>query len=74
MASHVTDGLTWERLYFTPDADIPYEGLLLTPPPGATPPPLVVFPHGGPHGVTSPDFMAWPVSLAALGYAVLMGM
>ena len=28
---------------------------------------------GGPHSVTSADFMVWPVCMAALGFAVLMG-
>lgn len=77
-SSHVTEGLTWELLTFpVPDATSSpssYEGLLLRPAtPTATPPPLVVLPHGGPHVATPADFLAWPVSLAALGFAVLMG-
>lgn len=75
--SHVTKGLTWEKLTFEPSDDnpyqLPYEGLLLRPS-SATPPPMVVLPHGGPHVVTPADFLTWPVCFAALGYAVLMGM
>lgn len=73
-SSHVTAGLTWELLPYQPDdpAALPYEGILLRGR-SATPPPLVVFPHGGPHTVSSVDFRALTIGLAALGYAVLMG-
>lgn len=69
--TQLTQGLTWERLHFT-SYSIPYEALLLRSS-GATPP-LVVLPHGGPHVATPADFLSWPVCLASLGFAVLMGM
>ena len=72
VTGHMTEGMKWERLHFT-TSDLPYEALLLLPPHlKATPPPLVVHPHGGPHIVTVADFLVLPVCLAALGYAVLM--
>ncbi len=49
------------------------EGLLTLPPAAAhapSPPPLVVFPHGGPDDVTPRRFSAFTVFLAAHGYAV----
>ena len=74
--SPVTANLTWELLHFQPEDNptcLPYEGLLLRRH-SATPPPLVVFPHRGPHLSNSADFLTWPVCLAALGNAVLMGL
>ena len=76
--TELTKGLLWEQLTFpVPDATSSpssYEGLLLHPVTSLdTLPPLVVMPHGGPHVVTPAEFMPWPVSLSALGYAVLMG-
>ena len=76
--SHVTDGLTWKQLTFSvPDKTsdpCSYEGLLLSPAtsPATPPTPLVVYPHGGPHSVTSADFLPWQACLAALGFTVLM--
>lgn len=78
MTGHMIEGMTWERLYFS--CEPPYEALLLLPAPVKTtqpgevpaPPGMVVYPHGGPHGAISSDFMVWPVCLAALGYAVLL--
>ena len=77
--STIADQLTWEILSFpslgNDPSDLTYQCLLLQPqrPPGATPPPMIVFPHGGPHVVSTADFLAWPVCLAVLGHAILMG-
>lgn len=76
--SDLTKDLNWELLTFTPsvgDKSIPYEGILLSlpRPPGGAPPPLAVFPHGGPHGVYTADFLLWHTGLALLGYTVLLG-
>ena len=76
MNSHLTNDLTWDRLHFKSGddpSDLPYEGLLLRPQ-STAPPPLVVAPHGGPHVATPADFLVWPICLASLGFAVLMGM
>ncbi|XP_064401064.1 acylamino-acid-releasing enzyme-like isoform X2 [Halichondria panicea] len=75
--SDLTKDLNWELLTFTPsvgDKSIPYEGILLSlpRPPGGAPPPLAVFPHGGPHGVYTADFLLWHTGLALLGYTVLL--
>jgi dipeptidyl aminopeptidase/acylaminoacyl peptidase len=45
----------------------------LTPPVGrdAKAPPLVVFPHGGPHSRDEPGFGWWAQAMASRGYAVL---
>jgi dipeptidyl aminopeptidase/acylaminoacyl peptidase len=73
------DGLKYEVLTFNPDdgSGLAYEAIVLSPkttPTTATPPPLVVFPHGGPHTLNSTEFYAWSSCLAALGFAVLFGM
>ena len=72
------DGLKYELLTFNPDdgSDLTYEAIFLSPkatPTVATPPPLVVFPHGGPHTLYSTEFYTWSTCLAALGFAVLFG-
>ncbi len=72
----MTRGLTWDRLHFKSGdspGDLPYEGLLLLPPPTATPPSLVVDIHGGPHAGMRAGFLPFPVCFAALGFAVLIG-
>ncbi|KAI9595245.1 Alpha/Beta hydrolase protein [Syncephalis fuscata] len=35
-------------------------------------PPLIMFPHGGPHGVNTTNFSAMTVALASLGFSVAM--
>ena len=72
------DGLKYELLTFNPDdgSGLTYEAIFLSPkttPTTATPPPLVVFPHGGPHVLYSTEFYVWSTCLAALGFAVLFG-
>ncbi len=76
--SNLTKDIHWERLTFKPsvgDKSIPFEALLLSVPrpPGSALPPLAVFPHGGPHGVYTADFLLWHSGLALLGYTVLLG-
>ncbi len=64
--------LQWQTLTF-PTQDLTYEALFLRPSPDHTPKPrLVVFPHGGPHVAFPADYLQWPVTLAALGFAVLL--
>ena len=68
----VISDLRWEKRSFT-TSDLPYEALLLRPPADkVSQPPLVVFPHGGPHVAIPADYLVWPVCLAALGFAVLL--
>ena len=71
------DGLNWELLNFDPSdgSGLPYEAIFLSPKttPTATPPPLVVLPHGGPHVLFSTEFYVWSTCLAALGFACLLG-
>ena len=55
-------GLTYGAIFLSPKAT-----------PTALPPPLIVFPHGGPHIIFSTGFRAWTASFAALGFAVLLG-
>ena len=53
-----------------------YEAVLLKPKgmsDSSSLPPLAVAPHGGPHVCYTSDFMVWPVCMAALGFAVLLG-
>ena len=73
----LAEGLQWEVLNFQPKVGelIMYEALFVRPPrpPGSAPPPLVVFPHGGPHGVYTASFYLWHSGLALLGYSVLLG-
>ena len=71
------DGLKYELLTFNPDdgSGLAYEAIFLSPkttPTTATPPPVVVIPHGGPHSVYSIEFYVWSTCLAALGFAVLL--
>ena len=72
------DGQKYELLTFNPDdgSGLTYQAIFLSPkttPTAATPPPLVVLPHGGPHTLYSTEFYAWSSCLAALGFAVLFG-
>ena len=51
----------------------PYEAIFVSPRVSASPPPLVVFPHGGPHTVYVADFGVWNACLVSLGYSVMLG-
>ena len=71
------DGIDWKVLSFSPSngSDLSYEAILLSPngPSVSTPPPLVVWLHGGPHILYSIKFYAWSACFVALGFAVLIG-
>ena len=51
----------------------PYEAIFVSPRVSASPPPLVVFPHGGPHTGFVADFGVWNACLVSLGYSVMLG-
>ena len=50
-----------------------YEAIFVSPRVSASPPPLVVFPHGGPHTGFVADFGVWNACLVSLGYSVMLG-
>ncbi|XP_033098195.1 acylamino-acid-releasing enzyme-like [Anneissia japonica] len=57
----------------TPD-NFEFEAILLTPKGNTeqSKPPLIAFPHGGPHSVFVADYMLYPAVFCHLGFAVLM--
>ncbi|XP_043234068.1 acylamino-acid-releasing enzyme-like isoform X1 [Amphibalanus amphitrite] len=64
--------LTFSRAEPAELATLPYSGLLVLPPAGATPAPLIMFPHGGPHGVMTDAWSAHVALFNQLGLAVLL--
>ncbi|XP_078683967.1 acylamino-acid-releasing enzyme-like [Branchiostoma floridae x Branchiostoma belcheri] len=57
---------------FTPvDGGAEYEAILLRKR-GVESPPMIVWPHGGPHSVFSLEFLLYTAALCQLGFAVLM--
>lgn len=69
-------GIRWEVLNLVPyGGGAPFDALLLLPPEGGDQalPPLIVTPHGGPHGVCATGFVpAYAFLVAAQGYALLL--
>ncbi|XP_038666652.1 acylamino-acid-releasing enzyme isoform X1 [Scyliorhinus canicula] len=75
-------GIEWKILTFTPPCEqqnpklraMDFECILLLP--GAKregdSPPLVVWPHGGPHSIFTAEWMLYPVALCRLGFALLL--
>ena len=57
----------------TATGGFPYEAIFVSPRVSASPPPLVVFPHGGPHTGFVADFGVWNACLVSLGYSVMLG-
>ena len=70
------DPITWKLNYYKDANGIPYESILMVPTAAAgadaTPLPLIVVPHGGPHSVTPTSYIASYAYLCLyLGAAVL---
>ncbi|XP_055503700.1 acylamino-acid-releasing enzyme isoform X1 [Leucoraja erinacea] len=75
-------GIDWKILTFTPPLEqenpkfsaMNFEGILLKPSErkDGAPPPVIVWPHGGPHSVFTAEWMLYPVALCKLGFAVLL--
>ncbi|XP_061864420.1 acylamino-acid-releasing enzyme [Colius striatus] len=74
-------GVTWKTLTVHPpcreqcsaaDGTQAFEALLLSPPDGTAPHPLVVCPHGGPHTVFDARWRPGMAALCRLGFAVLL--
>ena len=73
----VTTGATWELFTVQPSvdkSDAPFEAVLLRPKRTATGalPPLLVFPHGGPHGTNPTMYSLMNNFFVGQGYAVLL--
>lgn len=71
-------GISWEILSFKPTqrphakyGAMNYEAVLVMPEKSDTKPPLVVFPHGGPHTSFTEGYMLYTACLCASGFAVL---
>ncbi|XP_074458369.1 acylamino-acid-releasing enzyme-like isoform X4 [Larus michahellis] len=74
-------GVTWKTLTIQPPCSRQspathgtqaFEALLLSPPDGKAPHPLVVCPHGGPHAVFDARWRPSMAALCQLGFAVLL--
>ncbi|XP_067907581.1 acylamino-acid-releasing enzyme-like isoform X2 [Heterodontus francisci] len=74
-------GIEWKILTFTPPFEqqnpkfpaMDFEGILLMPGERKeVAPPVVVWPHGGPHSAFTAEWMLYPVTLCRLGFAVLL--
>ncbi|XP_074734818.1 acylamino-acid-releasing enzyme-like [Strix uralensis] len=74
-------GVTWKTLTVWPPCsgqsptahgDQAFEALLLSPPDGTAPHPLVVCPHGGPHAIFDARWRLSMAALCRLGFAVLL--
>ena len=53
----------------------PYQVIFISPvkPPSSSLPPLIVWPHGGPHSAYPAEFVVWWECLALLGFAIVLG-
>lgn len=49
------------------------QSFVATPTNPSTTPPLIVWPHGGPHTAFTANFITWVECLTVLGYSVLLG-
>ncbi|XP_051483188.1 acylamino-acid-releasing enzyme-like isoform X2 [Apus apus] len=67
-------GVTWKTLTVQPPCSgaQAFEALLMSPPDGTVPHPLVVCPHGGPHAVFDARWRPGMAALCQMGFAVLL--
>lgn len=78
----INDSYTWEIIKHVPTSDRShpkygnqeYESVFLCPKvvPSGAKPPLVLFPHGGPHSVITTDYTIYTAGMSLCGFAVLM--
>lgn len=69
------DKVKWRLIDLSREQDSqPYQVIFISPvkPPSSSLPPLIVWPHGGPHGVYPAEFVVWWECLALLGFAIVL--
>jgi dipeptidyl aminopeptidase/acylaminoacyl peptidase len=55
------------------EGSLPYQAIFVSPVTSLSPPPLIVYPHGGPLLSYKAQYIQWNACFVALGYSILIG-